>query len=86
MRVFRHGADLHADGQPGAAPGSFLTCEGRIKQSVALFLREYFLMEGAAASAGGIFFDAANCSPATPTLEQQGFIDRMLYGEESLVP
>lgn len=84
MRVFRHGTDLHADGQPGAELSSFLTCEGRIKKSLALFLREYFLMEGT--SAEGIFFDATNCFPATPTLEQQAFIDRMLYDEESLVP
>lgn len=84
MRVFRHGADLHADGRPGATPHSFLVCEGRIKKSLGLFLREYFLMEGA--SAEGIFFDAANCSAATPTMEQHLYIDRMLYGEESLVP
>ena len=86
MRLFRHGADLHADGQPGAAPHSFLACEGRLKKSLALFLQERWLMEGTAASAGGIFFDATNCFPATPTLEQQAFIDRMLYDEESLVP
>lgn len=57
MRLFRHGTDLHADGQPGAAPGSFLVCEGRIKKI-----------------------------PCAFSMEQQGFIDRMLYGEESLVP
>ena len=84
LRCFRHGADLHADGQPGAEPGSFLVCEGRIKRSLSLFLRESFLMEGTSAS--GIFFDAAHCTAATPTVEQQLYIDRMLYGDESRVP
>lgn len=82
MRVFRHGTDLHADGQPGAELSSFLTCEGRIKKSLALFLREYFLMEGAAASADGVFFDAVNCSPATPTMAQRFYIDSQLYADE----
>lgn len=84
LRCFRHGADLHADGQPGAELGSFLVCEGRIKRSLSLFLRESFLMEGTSAS--GIFFDAAHCTAATPTVEQQLYIDRMLYDDESLVP
>lgn len=84
LRCFRHGADLHADGQPGAELGSFLVCEGRIKRSLSLFLRESFLMEGTSAS--GIFFDAAHCIAATPTVEQQLYIDRMLYDDESLVP
>lgn len=84
LRCFRHGADLHADGQPGAELGSFLVCEGRVKKSLSLFLRESFLMEGTSAS--GIFFDATACTAATPTVEQQLYIDRMLYADESLVP
>lgn len=84
IRCFRHGADINADGQPGAELGSFLVCEGRIKRSLFLFLQERFLMEGTAAT--GIFFDATACTAARPTAEQMLFIDRMLYGEETLVP
>ena len=84
MRCFRHGGDMDADGQPGAGLGSFLVCEGQIKRSLSLFLRERFLMEGTAAT--GIFFDATACTAATPTIEQGLYIDRMLYGEESPVP
>lgn len=84
MRCFRHGVDLNADGQPGAELGSLLVCEGRIKRSLFLFLQERFLMEGTAAT--GIFFDATACTAARPTAEQMLFIDRMLYGEETLVP
>ena len=84
LRCFQHGRALNADGQPGAGLGSFLVCEGRIKKSLSLFLRERWLMEGTSAS--GIFFDATNCSATTPTVEQTLYIDRMLYGDESLVP
>lgn len=84
LRCFQHGRALNEDGQPGAEPGSFLVCEGRVKRSLFLFLRERFLMEGTAAT--GIFFDATACTAARPTAEQMLFIDRMLYDDESLDP
>lgn len=84
LRCFQHGRALNKDGQPGEGLGKLLVCEGRIKKSLSLFLRERWLMEGTSAS--GIFFDATNCSATTPTVEQTLYIDRMLYGEESLVP
>ena len=84
LRCFQHGRALNEDGQPGEGLGKLLVCEGRIKRSLFLFLRERFLMEGTAAT--GIFFDATACTAARPTAEQMLFIDRMLYDDESLVP